>query len=62
MYPGDSEPAYGVFVLGLEQELAARGHTIERAVLTSRLGGKAKYGRLAGRTKMSWLAASNGRT
>ena len=50
MYPGDSEPAYGVFVRGLEQALAARGHTIERAVLTSRLGGKAKYGRLAGRT------------
>jgi glycosyltransferase involved in cell wall biosynthesis len=49
MYPGDSEPDYGVFVLGLEQALAARGHTIERAVLTSRGGGKAKYARLAGR-------------
>jgi glycogen(starch) synthase len=50
MYPGDSEPDYGVFVRGLEQALAARGHTIERAVLTSRGGGKAKYARLAGRT------------
>src|SRR5205085_1047604 len=35
---------------GLEQALIARGHTIERAVLTSRSGGKAKYARLAGRT------------
>ena len=50
MYPGDSEPDYGVFVRALEQALVARGHTIERAVLTSRRGGKAKYGRLAGRT------------
>jgi glycosyltransferase involved in cell wall biosynthesis len=50
MYPGDSEPDYGVFVRGLEQALAARGHTIERAVLTSRGGGKAKYARLSGRT------------
>ncbi len=50
MYPGDSEPDYGVFVRGLEQALAARGHTIERAVLTSRGGGKAKYVRLAVRT------------
>jgi glycosyltransferase involved in cell wall biosynthesis len=50
MYPGDSEPDYGVFVRGLEKALAARGHTIERAVLTSRRGGKAKYARLAART------------
>jgi glycosyltransferase involved in cell wall biosynthesis len=50
MYPGDSEPDYGVFVRSLEQALTARGHTIERAVLTSRGGGKAKYARLAGRT------------
>jgi glycosyltransferase involved in cell wall biosynthesis len=50
MYPGDSEPDYGVFVRALEQALAARGNTIERAVLTSRRGGKAKYARLAART------------
>jgi glycosyltransferase involved in cell wall biosynthesis len=50
MYPGDSEPDYGVFVRSLEQALTARGHTIERAVLTTRGGGKAKYARLAGRT------------
>src|SRR5207244_10188628 len=35
---------------GLEQALTARGHTIERAVLTTRRGGKAKYARLAGRS------------
>src|SRR5919198_3299415 len=50
MYPGASEPDYGVFVRGLEEALAARGHTIERAVLTRRSGGKAKYARLAART------------
>jgi glycosyltransferase involved in cell wall biosynthesis len=50
MYPGASEPDYGVFVRSLEQALTARGHTIEHAVLTSRDGGKAKYARLAART------------
>src|SRR5438874_10260768 len=50
MYPGDSEPDYGVFVRGLEQALTARGHTIERAVLTTRQGGKPKYVRLASRS------------
>src|SRR3954451_23415359 len=49
MYPGDSEPDYGVFVRSLERALAGRGNTIERAVLTSRSGGKAKYARLARR-------------
>ena len=49
MYPGAEEPAYGVFVRSVEQALASRGHAIERAVLTSRRGGKAKYARLAGR-------------
>jgi len=50
MYPGDSEPDYGVFVRSLEQALEARGHTIERVVLTSRAGGKAKYARLGALT------------
>jgi glycosyltransferase involved in cell wall biosynthesis len=49
MYPGESEPDYGVFVRSLELALAGRGNTIERAVLTSRSGGKAKYARLARR-------------
>ena len=53
MYPGDAEPDYGVFVRQLEQALAARGHEIERAVLTSRAGGKRKYARLASRTLAS---------
>jgi glycosyltransferase involved in cell wall biosynthesis len=50
MYPGEAEPDYGVFVRGLEEALTARGHTIERAVLTSRRGGKAKYVRLSARS------------
>jgi glycosyltransferase involved in cell wall biosynthesis len=50
MYPSSAEPDYGVFVRRLEEALAARGHTIERAVLSSRAGGKAKYLRLAART------------
>jgi glycosyltransferase involved in cell wall biosynthesis len=47
MYPGDAEPDYGVFVRQLELALAERGHEIERAVLTTRAGGKRKYARLA---------------
>jgi glycosyltransferase involved in cell wall biosynthesis len=50
MYPSEAEPDYGVFVRSLEQALTARGHTVERAVLASRGGGKAKYARLATRT------------
>jgi glycosyltransferase involved in cell wall biosynthesis len=49
MYPGDEEPDYGVFVRQLEQRLAARGHEIERVVLTRRGGVRAKYARLGGR-------------
>src|SRR5437764_160914 len=33
----------------LEHKRAERGHEVERAVLTSRAGGRAKYARLAGR-------------
>jgi glycosyltransferase involved in cell wall biosynthesis len=50
MYPGDAEPDYGVFVRDLELKLTQRGHEVRRAVLTSRSGGAAKYGRLAART------------
>src|SRR5437763_15937743 len=50
MYPGDAEPDYGVVVRQLELGLAGRGHEIERAVLTSRGGGRRKYARLARRT------------
>jgi glycosyltransferase involved in cell wall biosynthesis len=46
MYPGPEDPDLGVFVHGLERELAARGHELERAVLDRRGGGKARYARL----------------
>ena len=47
MYPGPTDPDLGVFVAGLEHELADRGHEIERAVIASRSGGRARYLRLA---------------
>jgi glycosyltransferase involved in cell wall biosynthesis len=43
MYPGPDDPDLGVFVRGLEEALAARGHVLERAVLDRRRGGKRKY-------------------
>jgi glycosyltransferase involved in cell wall biosynthesis len=46
MYPGPDDPDLGVFVQGLEEQLAQRGHEIERAVLDRRSGGKARYLRL----------------
>ena len=54
MYPGPADPDLGVFVRGLEEQLVARGHEVERAVLDRRGGGKVKYLRLARAT----LAAS----
>ena len=47
MYPGPGDPDLGVFVRQLEEQLAARGHELRRAVLDSRAGGKARYLRLA---------------
>jgi glycosyltransferase involved in cell wall biosynthesis len=47
MYPGPGEPDFGVFVEGLETALRKRGHEIERAVVDSRRGGKARYVTLA---------------
>jgi len=43
MYPGASDPDLGVFVAQLERALRARGHTIDRAVLDRRAGGKKRY-------------------
>ena len=40
MYPGPSDPDLGIFVANLERELAVRGHELERAVVSSRGGGK----------------------
>lgn len=47
MYPGPDDPDLGVFVAGLERELAARGHELERAVVTSRAGGRRRHLALA---------------
>jgi glycosyltransferase involved in cell wall biosynthesis len=51
MYPGPLDPDLGVFVRGLEEQLVARGHEVERAVLDRRGGGKVKYLRLARATR-----------
>ncbi len=45
MYPGPTAPYLGVFVAGLELELAARGHELERAVVDRR-GGRSRHLRL----------------
>jgi glycosyltransferase involved in cell wall biosynthesis len=50
MYPGAAEPDLGTFVAQVERVLVARGHTIERAVLDTRSGGKRRYLELARRT------------
>src|SRR2546426_5761536 len=47
MYPGPAAPDLGVFVRSLEEQLAARGHEVERAVLDRRRRGKRKYLELA---------------
>ncbi len=49
-YPSAVESDFGVFVQGLERELAARGHEIERVVLDRRGGGKLRHLRQAART------------
>jgi glycosyltransferase involved in cell wall biosynthesis len=43
MYPGPDDPDLGVFVQQLERELERRGHELQRAVIDSRAGGKARY-------------------
>src|SRR5205807_7447450 len=50
MYPGPDDPDLGVFVKGMEEALAARGHEVERAVLDRRGGGKRRYLELARRS------------
>jgi glycosyltransferase involved in cell wall biosynthesis len=51
MYPGPAAPDLGSFVAQLEQALAERGHTIDRAVLDTRAGGKLRYLDLYRRTR-----------
>ncbi len=53
MYPGSADPDLGVFVRGLEEQLVARGHEVERAVIDRRGGPKVKYLRLARETLAS---------
>src|SRR6187397_1880546 len=43
MYPSAAAPDFGVFVQGLERELDARGHVIERVVIDRRGGGKLRH-------------------
>jgi glycosyltransferase involved in cell wall biosynthesis len=50
LYPGPDDPDLGVFVRTLERELEARGHTLARAVLDTRAGGRRRHLTLAGRT------------
>src|SRR6266540_1105566 len=51
MYPGPDDPDLGAFLVPLEDALRRRGHEIERAVLTSRAGGKRRYVELLRRTR-----------
>ena len=43
LYPGPLDPDLGVFVRDVEEQLVARGHVVERAVLDRRAGGKRRY-------------------
>ena len=49
MYPSAAAPDFGVFVQGLERELVALGHDLERVVLDRRGGGKTRHARLTAR-------------
>jgi len=49
MYPGPDAPDLGTFVAQVERALADRGHDLDRAVLDTRAGGKARYLQLARR-------------
>ena len=43
MYPGPRDPDLGSFVASLERELRVRGHELERAVVDTRSGGRARH-------------------
>ena len=43
MYPGDADPDLGAFVADLERELVARGHDLDRAVVSRRVGGRWRH-------------------
>lgn len=46
MYPGAQSPEFGSFVRELDLALEARGHTIERAVIDRREGGRRRFAEL----------------
>jgi glycosyltransferase involved in cell wall biosynthesis len=47
MYPGEADPDFGGFVADLERELIARGHELDRAVVSRRAGGRQRHIALA---------------
>jgi len=47
MYPGEADPDLGAFVADLERELIARGHELDRAVVSRRTGGRRRHLALA---------------
>ncbi len=47
MYPGAADPDLGAFVADLEHELIARGHALDRAVVSQRAGGRPRHLALA---------------
>ena len=47
MYPGAADPDLGAFVADLERELVARGHELDRAVVSRRTGGRSRHLALA---------------
>ena len=51
MYPGPRDPDLGVFVAQVERALSERGHSIDRAVLDRRRGGRLRYLELARRVR-----------
>jgi glycosyltransferase involved in cell wall biosynthesis len=46
MYPGRTDPDFGIFVAQLERQLVAQGHELARAVIDRRGGSRTKYARL----------------
>jgi glycosyltransferase involved in cell wall biosynthesis len=55
MYPGRTDPDFGVFVAQLERQLIAQGHELHRAVIDHRGGSRAKYVQLgADAVRSAW--------
>jgi teichuronic acid biosynthesis glycosyltransferase TuaC len=55
MYPGRTDPDFGVFVAQLERQLIAQGHDVRHAVLDHRGGSRTKYVQLgADAVRLAW--------